>query len=146
MSAQSDVSAPEEHDRGPTTAMSASTSLPSGIGLTCHSSGMFVFRDQPGPGTGCQEPPFLRAVFQDGSVAVPLRHGKWMLRYVDGSTCEQPIGEHQSANASEEKLADIAWVSTGAEGQRMALRLRAPQPHGNGEDGMEGGDDHDEAV
>lgn len=140
MSAQDDGVALEEDDSGFTAAMSVSTSLPTGIGLTCHSSGMFVFRDQPGPGTVCQRSTVLRAVFQDGSVAVPLRQGKWMVRYVDGSTCEQLIDEDQPPNVSADKHANPEWVSTGAEGQRVALRPRAPQPPGTGEDDMEGGD------
>lgn len=93
---------------------------------------MFVFQGPDEAGDVSQERPVLRTVFHDGCVALPGRDGKWILRYADGSTCEQLGVGQQDKSAS---LENVAWLSTSAEGQQVGLRRPAPQPPMPTEDG-----------
>ena len=105
-------------------AMMATVSLPSGICLTCCSSGLFLFRRTENSGRDDGEPDLLWAVFSDGSMAVSQGPGTWLLRYPDGSTCEKPVTEKHDENGSMENL---LWLSTTADGQHVGQRLQRAQ-------------------
>eukprot|EP00892_Ulva_mutabilis_P004764 jgi/Ulvmu1/265/UM001_0269.1 len=103
-------------------AMSATIPLPTGISLACHSSGIYLFSGGASVDGAPQE---LRAVYSDGSVAVRQEGGLWVVRYPDGSTCEQPTAEQQEPGGPLER---VLWLSTTTEGQRMGLRNVQPEP------------------
>ena len=82
-----------------------------------HAEGIIVFRSAASLGAGQQ----WFAVFHDGSFVAATGDGRHIVRFSDGSTCENADkGKAEEAVAGD---AHVDWVSTAHDGKRCGITL-----------------------